>query len=109
MIIGRDSFLTPSGKPLRPGSKADVDIRFHLHPQIRMAVNSDGLIELTANRDDTWVFTCTEVAPHMEESLFFAGISGPQRTRMIVLQFAAADHPEVNWQFTRTKLGYWSR
>ena len=74
-----------------------------------MAVNSDGLIELTANRDDTWVFTCTEVAPHMEESLFFAGISGPQRTRMIVLQFAAADHAEVNWQFTRTKLGYWSR
>lgn len=109
VIIGRDSFVTPSGKPLRPGSKADVDIRFHLHPKIRMTVNGDGLIELSANRDDTWVFTCAEIAPHMEDSLFFAGISGPQKTRMIVLQFAAADHAEVNWQFTRTKLGYWSR
>lgn len=109
VIAGRDSFVTPAGQPLRPGSKVGIDIRFHVHPKVRLAVNAEGLIELTANRDDTWVFTCTEIAPHTEDSVFFAGISGPQKTKMIVLQFATADHPEVNWQFTRTKLGYWSR
>lgn len=109
VISGSDAFVTPSGQALRPGTKAGIDIRFHLHPKVNASVNADGLIELAANKDDTWVFTCAEIAPHVEESVFFAGISGPQKTRMIVLQFSAVDHAEVNWQFTRTKLGSWSR
>ena len=64
---------------------------------------------LSAERDDTWVFTCNELAPTIDESVYFAGISGPQKTKMILLEFDATDISEVTWQFTRTALGNWSR
>ncbi len=109
VIAGRDRFITPSGHPARSGWKAKIAIRFHLHPKTHLALNHDGQMMLTANRDDTWVFTCSEVAPHEEESVFFAGVSGPQKSRMIVLEFDGIQTSEVHWQFTRTDIGVWSK
>ena len=109
IIMGTDAFPAPDGFPARNREKDLVTLRFHLSPQVHVTANDDGQIMLMADNDDTWVFTCNEVAPSTAESLFFAGISGPQKTRMIVLEFHASDVPEVNWQFTRTGLGIWSR
>jgi uncharacterized heparinase superfamily protein len=109
VIAGLDRFLTPGDRPLKPGSKAKVAIRFHLHPKIHIAHDANGQLMLTANRDDSWVFTCREIAPSEQESLFFAGISGPQKTSMLVLEFDANQVREVHWQFTRTALGLWSK
>jgi uncharacterized heparinase superfamily protein len=109
IIMGMDAFPGPEGYPVRSKGKDLVTIRFHLSPQIHVTSNDDSQIILSADQADTWVFTCNEVAPVTAESLFFAGISGPQRTRMIVLEFHASDVPEVNWQFTRTGLGIWSQ
>lgn len=109
MITGLDRFLTPSGYPVRAGSKARIAIRFHLHPKVNVTRNKNNQFVLTANRDDSWAFTCNEIGPDEQESLFFAGISGPQKTRMLVLEFDANDVQEVHWQFTRTALGVWSQ
>ena len=42
--------------------------------------------------------------PSIEESIFFAGLSGPRKTRQIVLSFKASDINEVRWQLTRTRI-----
>jgi uncharacterized heparinase superfamily protein len=109
VLAGMDKFSGPDGYPLRNAKKDLVTIRFHLHPQIHASFNDESQITLTAERDDTWVFTCNEIAPTIAESVFFAGISGPQRTKMLVLEFHASEVDIVNWQFTRIALGNWSR
>ena len=43
-----------------------------------------------------------EVAPEVEESIYFAGLGGPRRSRQVVLAFKASDLQEVHWQLTRT-------
>ena len=109
VIAGTDRFITPGGRPLKAGSKAKIAIRFHLHPKIHIAHDDSGQIMLTANRDDSWVFTCREIAPSQQGSLFFAGITGPHKTTMLVLEFDADQAAQVHWQFTRTALGFWSK
>ncbi len=109
VLAGKDRFVDQAGFPLRTNNRNHIAIRFHLHPQVAICRNEDGQIALKAERDDTWVFTCAELAPIIDESVYFAGISGPQKTKMILLEFDAADISDVTWQFTRTALGNWSR
>lgn len=109
IIAGVDRFLGANGFPLRAGAKAAIAIRFHLHPKIHIIHDENGQMMLMADRDDSWVFTCADVAPSKQESLFFAGVTGPQKTLMLVLEFDAAEVAEVRWQFTRTGLGAWSQ
>lgn len=109
ILAGKDSFVDQKGFPLRGNNRHHVAVRFHLHPLVSISHNEDGQLVLSAERDDVWVFTCAQLAPSIDESIYFAGISGPQKTKMIVLEFDATDISEVNWQFTRTALGNWSR
>jgi uncharacterized heparinase superfamily protein len=108
VLAGKDSFVDQKGFPLRSNNRNHIAVRFHLHPSVGIEVNGDGQLVLSAERDDTWVFTCNELAPTIDESVYFAGISGPQKTKMILLEFDATDISEVTWQFTRTALGNWS-
>ena len=109
VLAGKDSFVDQKGFPLRSNNRNHIAVRFHLHPFVAIEANGDGQLVLSAERDDTWVFTCNELAPTIDESVYFAGISGPQKTKMILLEFDATDISEVTWQFTRTALGNWSR
>ncbi len=109
VLAGKDSFVDQKGFPLRSNNRNHIAVRFHLHPSVGIEVNGDGQLVLSAERDDTWVFTCNELAPTIDASVYFAGISGPQKTKMILLEFDATDISEVTWQFTRTALGNWSR
>lgn len=109
MVAGLDKITGSDGYPLRNAKKDLVTIRFHLHPQVSVTFNDEQQITLNAERDDTWVFTCNEVAPTIAESVFFAGISGPQKSKMLVLEFHASEIETVNWQFTRIGLGNWSQ
>ena len=38
----------------------------------------------------------------VEDSIFFAGLSGPRKSRQIVLAFKASEVQEVRWRMTRT-------
>lgn len=107
LLEGRDRVTRSSGKPAAKG-KDKVSVRFHLHPQIHVVRSGDGHYMLMADQDDSWVFVCDEVEPQLTESIFFGGLTGPQRTRQLLLEYSASDHPEVNWRFVRTGLGRWS-
>ena len=76
--------------------------RFHIHPDINLLQDEHDRLVLAADQADTWVFTCTEVAPEVEELIYFAGLGGPRRSRQIVLAFKASEIAEVHWQLTRT-------
>ncbi|WEX11765.1 heparinase II/III family protein [Chelativorans sp. AA-79] len=100
MVRGSDRFLRPGGAP--PEQATAVAVRFHLHPDIELYRDEAGLLILAGESTDTWVFTCEDVEPVVEESIFFAAIAGPSRSRQIVLHFKANALPEVRWQLVRT-------
>ena len=54
---------------------------------------------------DTWTFSASGVEPAVEESIFFAGLSGPRKARQIVLAFKVSDLAEVSWEFRRDQAG----
>ncbi len=105
VIHGADRFYRGDGMPLKANGRDNIAVRFHLHPSIDISFDENGLIVLSADRNDTWVFSCFEVAPQLEDSIFFAGFRGPVSSRQIVLSFPASQLPEINWQFSRTELG----
>jgi uncharacterized heparinase superfamily protein len=105
VIQGADRFYRGDGRPLKSNGRDNIAVRFHLHPTVDISYDENGLIVLSADRDDTWVFSCFEVAPQLEDTIFFAGFRGPVTSKQIVLSFPASELPEINWQFSRVALG----
>ncbi|PBB92300.1 heparinase [Mesorhizobium sp. WSM3864] len=107
VLTGRDRFLRPGGAAIRNNGRDFVTVRFHIHPDIGLLHDEQGRLTLAASQGDTWVFTCAEVAPEIEESIYFAGLGGPRRSRQILLAFKASEIAEVHWQLTRAAVaGY---
>jgi uncharacterized heparinase superfamily protein len=107
VLEGTDRFVRSSAKN---GNGANVAaIRFHLHPNVRPIINAEGHLMLLAEGGDSWVFTCNEIAPKLDQSIFFAGVTGPVKTQAILLECSVSEFPEVHWRFTRTALGAFSQ
>ncbi|WP_315926059.1 heparinase II/III family protein [Mesorhizobium sp. SP-1A] len=104
VLTGRDRFLNSAGGALRDNDRDFVTVRFHLHPDIALFRDDHGRFVLTAPGAERWSFTCAEVMPDVEESIYFAGLGGPRRSRQIVLAFRASEVPEVRWLFMRSGL-----
>ncbi|RUU52725.1 heparinase II/III family protein [Mesorhizobium sp. M2C.T.Ca.TU.002.02.1.1] len=102
VLAGRDRFLRPGNAAIRNNGRDFVTVRFHVHPDITLLQDDHDRLTLAAAQGDSWVFTCAEVVPEVEESIYFAGLSGPRRSRQIVLAFKASEIAEVHWQLTRT-------
>ena len=102
-LYGRDRFLHPGGGPIRNDGRDFIAVRFHVHPDVIVGHDERGQLVLAADGGDHWRFACDAVDPEIEESIFFAGLGGPRRSRQIVLQFRASDLPEVRWQLIRSK------
>jgi uncharacterized heparinase superfamily protein len=45
----------------------------------------------------------SDIAPRVEESIFFAALGGPRRSRQIVLALRASETSEVRWQFQKRR------
>lgn len=101
ILDGIDRVFRRNGEPAPAKGGDAVAIRFHLHPDIMLFQNGQNHLVLSAPDRESWVFTCEEVEPVVEESLFFAGLGGPRRSRQFVLSFQACDHPQVHWRFVR--------
>ena len=107
VLTGRDRFLRPGGGAIRNNGRDFVTLRFHVHPDINLLQDEHDRLTLAAAQGDTWVFTCAEVVPEVEESIYFAGLGGPRRSRQMVLAFKASEIAEIHWQLTRTGIaGY---
>jgi uncharacterized heparinase superfamily protein len=101
VLTGIDRFFGPKGDPIRDGARDQVAIRFHLHPDIELFRDERQRLVLTTPHEERWSLASPDVAPAAEESLFFASLSGPRRTRQIVLSFRASELAQVRWRFTR--------
>lgn len=105
VLEGTDRFPPTGKRGAKPGGQNSVSIRFHLHPNVRPIINAEGHLMLMAEGSDSWVFTCAEFEASLEESIFFAGVTGPVKTRAITLEFDPSTTGEIHWRFTRTALG----
>ena len=103
-LEGRDSFLPTDGASRQGGGQDLAAIRFHVHPDINLFTDSVGHFVLAADNGDAWMFSCADIAPQVEESIYFAGIAGPRNSRQIVLSFNVAAMPEIRWQMKRVRL-----
>ncbi|WP_455474075.1 heparinase II/III family protein [Bartonella sp. B30(2025)] len=111
IIEGFDHFFTPYKKKASKYSKEqnvqnqnNVAVRFHLHPEVK--VNYDGnSVRLAVGNDgdgeQVWYFMSPDADICLEDSIDFAGLTGPQRTQQIVLYFRPAFQEKVRWRFIR--------
>ena len=99
MLEGVDRVTQPGGAPAIAERGNKAAIRFHIHPDTELYHDERGRLVLAAPYCDSWTFTCREVEPAVEDSIFFAALGGPRRCRQIVLAYHPADFPEVSWRF----------
>lgn len=105
VLAGLDRFLRAGGTPARNDGRDSVVVRFHMYPDVELFHDEEDRLVLTAPQADRWVMSCVEVTPQVEDSIYFAGLGGPRRSRQIVLSFKASEVAEVHWQLTRTHSG----
>jgi len=101
MLEGADRFYGPGGARPAANGRDEVAVRFHVHPAVGIFRDRQERMVLKGPAGDLWLFTCAEVPAVVEDSIFFAGIGGPQTSRQIVLSFRASEFPEINWRFAR--------
>ena len=104
ILSGCDRILRVGKTPIKNDGRDLVTIRFHVHPDVQLFRDQKERLVLTGPDIDTWVFTSPDVASEVEESIYFAGLGGPRRSRQIVLSFKASEISEVHWQFSRTRI-----
>lgn len=102
-LNGADRFFTADGRPASGRAADFIALRFHLHPDTRLHRDEEGRMLIAAARGGEWAFSCSGVEPEVEDSIFFAGLAGPQRSRQILLSFRASEIPEIAWRLTRTR------
>ncbi|MBN9071891.1 MAG: heparinase II/III family protein [Rhizobiales bacterium] len=98
VLSGTDSFLGPRGSALPAGSGDGATVRFHLHPDVDLQWDGTGGPVLVVAKD-RWRFHSPDVAPTVEDSIFFAALPGPRRTRHIALSFKPCEVSRVRWRF----------
>ena len=100
LLSGRDRFLGTDGGRIGDAGRDLVAVRFHLHPDVSLFRDEQGHLVLAAEGADAWTFS-SDIEPQVEESIYFAGLTGPRRTCQIVLAFKASQIGEVHWQMAR--------
>ena len=100
LLSGRDRFLGADGGRIGDAGRDLVAVRFHLHPDVSLFRDEQGHLVLAAEGADAWTFS-SDIEPQVEESIYFAGLTGPRRTCQIVLAFKASQIGEVHWQMAR--------
>ena len=102
-LDGNDRFFMADGRPAHGRVSDFIALRFHLHPDTRLYRDEAGRLVIGSTRGGDWSFSCSGVEPEVEDSIFFAGLAGPQRSRQIVLNFRASEIPEIAWRLTRVR------
>jgi uncharacterized heparinase superfamily protein len=96
-LTGIDRVL-PKGKPRGPGGGIPFNIRFHIHPDIRVSTSQGGDILLKLPNGEGWRFRA-QAAITAEESVYL-GTDTLRRTEQLVLSGTVRDVPaEIGWVF----------
>lgn len=105
VVSGADRFYGIGRAPPRNNGEDAIVIRFHLHPDAGLFQDSEDRFVVGATDADFWAFSCHEILPELEESIYFAGVAGPRRSRQITLTFRASEIADINWRFTLIRSG----
>jgi len=98
LLVGIDRFYKPAGAMPLAGDRDAVAVRFHVHPDIELFKEGTALI-LVAHDGIRWRFLSPDVMPIVDETIFFAGLAGPRRSKQIVLAGRVSDFPAIRWRF----------
>lgn len=99
VLAGTDRFVTvPTARSA--GVAVSVTIRFHLHPDVSV-FRVGNSIGLAGRNDPGWLFECPGMQTEIEESIFFAGTSGPRGTKQLTIQLSDARDREIDWRLVR--------
>jgi uncharacterized heparinase superfamily protein len=112
VVHERSLALAPDGRGLDGLDTFTVDgharagiaaaIRFHLHPAVRARRDAAG-IHLALPGGEAWLFTCADADLGLEDSQFFAAVTGARRTEQIVLHVELSGPAQVAWRFERVE------
>jgi uncharacterized heparinase superfamily protein len=98
LLEGTDQLLPAGDGRVAP---LPAVLRFHLHPDVELFRDADGALVLAIPRGGHWRFRCLDLPCRVEESIFFASLGGPRRSRQLVLSFMADATPLIRWRFRR--------
>lgn len=77
------------------------DIRFHLHPAIHAEKDDHRSVRLATDQGELWRFTADGGDVTLEDSIHFAGVAGPVRTRMVLISGIWPQIDTVEWTLRR--------
>ncbi len=97
-LIGEDRLLASPGAPQRKPER--FDIRFHIHPAVRVETAGDSASLLLFAGQDAIVFEANAPVA-IEESVLFAAPTGAQPSRQIVVSGPATADATVLWSLTK--------
>lgn len=100
-LEGVDRVFRKNGEIGRAGGNDNVALRLHLHPDVVLYQADHDRLVLEGSDGERWEFSCEELAPQVEDSLFFAGIGGPRRSHQLLISYRASEYPEIHWRFRR--------
>lgn len=84
----------------RPGP-ARADVRFHLHPAVRVETTQAENTFILHVDGDRWAFRAVGAPATIEQSLYLAAVAGPTPTAQIVVTMAWPDVERFSWRFER--------
>ena len=85
-----------------PGTSRRMAARFHLHPDVRVALGASGVLSLDAPGAGTWLFEAPGEAVHLDDSVYAPHFGEMHQSRQIVVEKPlAAGDTVVRWQFRR--------
>ena len=105
-LEGVDTFLSPTGEPVRRGGKDAYAIRFHLHPNVRATLSEDGYaVHFELPDGESWEFETDAADLAIEESILMSDTRGNRRADQVVIYGRVQQNPSVAWHLHRTALG----
>ena len=100
-LAGIDRFTNAYGKELSHLTRDAVAARFHFHPDVKLEASGGNSVSVKLRSGRVWQFFCEAVTPHIEESIFFASVSGPRKCQQLVLNVKAMEVPELKWHLIK--------
>lgn len=101
ILEGSDSFFSGQNHFAHANGQNEVTVRFHLHPDVEVSCDGNKMLRLEIPGEDIWLFSA-DAPVRLEDSIYFSGLSGPAKTRQIVLSFRLTEQDTVKWIFRRT-------
>lgn len=104
-LEGEDAFVREGRKEKGRPASHEVAVRFHLHPAIAVRGRHGDGLELATPQGEIWHFGAEgaeePIDVAIEESVYFAGLTGARRTDQIVVYLTVGAGARVSWSFSR--------